>query len=54
MSIDFFFMEKELIIPDSGDGNLIPITGSPAKVEKELIIPDSGDGNPSSALMAWS
>ena len=36
---------KELIIPDSGDGN--PPLSLPQRfvATKELIIPDSGDGN---------
>ena len=36
---------KELIIPDSGDGNQKYIAERLHSSEKELIIPDSGDGN---------
>ena len=36
---------KELIIPDSGDGNTKGGGYVNALVRKELIIPDSGDGN---------
>ena len=38
-------MQKELIIPDSGDGNPMVSPAEAAASEKELIIPDSGDGN---------
>ena len=36
---------KELIIPDSGDGNTTQSSTLKTLVKKELIIPDSGDGN---------
>ena len=36
---------KELIIPDSGDGNSLRTTAVFFVRRKELIIPDSGDGN---------
>ena len=36
---------KELIIPDSGDGNKAKQTPFRLALRKELIIPDSGDGN---------
>ena len=36
---------KELIIPDSGDGNVATLTYFLDLRVKELIIPDSGDGN---------
>ena len=37
--------QKELIIPDSGDGNSVASDLWSKTVMKELIIPDSGDGN---------
>ena len=36
---------KELIIPDSGDGNEADSLLRVSLFVKELIIPDSGDGN---------
>ena len=36
---------KELIIPDSGDGNSTDPQIRTEEPAKELIIPDSGDGN---------
>ena len=36
---------KELIIPDSGDGNFSCTECRMKHNLKELIIPDSGDGN---------
>ena len=41
----FFPTLKELIIPDSGDGNYAPLSLTHLRRWKELIIPDSGDGN---------
>ena len=40
-----FYTLKELIIPDSGDGNFVLGKKKTTEVVKELIIPDSGDGN---------
>ena len=40
-------MVKELIIPDSGDGNSAAASAQAQASVKELIIPDSGDGNKS-------
>ena len=44
-NVAIVFSMKELIIPDSGDGNFVMIHGYGSTMEKELIIPDSGDGN---------
>ena len=36
-----------MIIPDSGDGNVLRPRSFEIDYQKELIIPDSGDGNKS-------
>ena len=46
------YLKKELIIPDSGDGNETVSKFNEDDDEKELIIPDSGDGNFTSSLVS--